>query len=107
MSKKQSSNNPRSRSGKVVRNIKRQARRKFSSEEKIRIVLAGLRVILTDQAYLREENCVMKPGAYFNTMVNRAKTGDLKLHKFVMGMIRRANDDALNDDLDQKAERQS
>ncbi len=28
---------------KVVRNIKRQTRRKFSSEEKIRIVLAGLR----------------------------------------------------------------
>jgi len=67
---------------------------------------AAVCVILTDQANLREENRVMKPGAYFNTMVNRAKTGDLKLHKSVMGMIRRANDEALNDDLDQKAEKQ-
>ncbi len=40
MSKKQSSKNE---ADKVVRNIKRQTRRKFNSEEKIRIVLAGLR----------------------------------------------------------------
>lgn len=65
---------------------------------------AAVCVILTDQANLREENRVMKPGAYFNAMVNRAKAGDLKLHKSVMGMIRRANNDALNDDLDKKAE---
>ena len=65
---------------------------------------AAVCVILTDQANLREENRVMKPGAYFNTMVNRAKSGDLKLHKSVMGMIRRANDIELNDNLDKKAE---
>lgn len=64
---------------------------------------AAVCVILTDQANLREENRVMKPGAYFNTMVNRAKSGDLKLHKSVMGMIRRANDIELNDNLDKKA----
>jgi len=46
-------------------------------------------VILTDQANLREENRVLKPGAYFNAMVNRAKTGDLKLHKSVMGQLKR------------------
>ena len=40
MSKKQSS---KDQADKVVRNIKRQTRRKFNSEEKIRIVLAGLR----------------------------------------------------------------
>lgn len=40
MSKKQSSKHE---ADKVVRNIKRQTRRKFNSEEKIRIVLAGLR----------------------------------------------------------------
>ena len=39
--------------------------------------------------------------AYVN---NRAKSGDLKLHKSVMGMIRRANDTQLNDNLDKKAE---
>lgn len=64
---------------------------------------AAVCVILTDQANLREENRVMKPGAYFNAMVNRAKSGDLKLHKSVMGMLRRANDAELNDNLDQKA----
>lgn len=50
---------------------------------------AAVCVILTDQANLREENRVMKPGAYFNAMVNRAKTGDLKLHKSVMGQLKR------------------
>ena len=43
MSKKQSSKTNKAEADKVVRNIKLQARRKFSSEEKIRIVLAGLR----------------------------------------------------------------
>ena len=50
---------------------------------------AAVCVILTDQANLREENRVRKPGAYFNAMVNRAKTGDLKLHKSVMGHLKR------------------
>ena len=40
MSKKQ---DHKETADKVVRNIKRQTRRKFNSEEKIRIVLAGLR----------------------------------------------------------------
>ncbi len=43
MSKKQSSKINKAEADKVVRNIKRQTRRKFNSEEKIRIVLAGLR----------------------------------------------------------------
>jgi len=50
---------------------------------------AAVCVILTDRANLREENRVRKPGAYFNAMVNRAKTGDLKLHKSVMGHLKR------------------
>ena len=50
---------------------------------------AAVCVILTDQANLREENRVIKPGAYYNAMVNRAKTGDLKLHKSVMGHLKR------------------
>ena len=56
---------------------------------------AAVCVILTDQANLREENRVMKPGAYFNAMINRAKSGELKLHKSVMGHLKReyANDD--------------
>ena len=43
MSKKQSSKDHKADADKIVRNIKRQARRKFNSEEKIRIVLAGVR----------------------------------------------------------------
>lgn len=34
---------PKKEADKVVRNIRRQTRRKFSAEEKIRIVLAGIR----------------------------------------------------------------
>ncbi len=40
MSKKHS---PKNEADKLVRNIKRETRRKFSAEEKIRIVLAGMR----------------------------------------------------------------
>lgn len=43
MKQKQSSKTNKAQADKAVRNIRRQARRKFSSEEKIRIVLAGLR----------------------------------------------------------------
>jgi len=56
---------------------------------------AAVCVILTDQANLREENRVMKPGAYFNAMINRAKVGELKLQQSVMGILKRefSNDD--------------
>ena len=43
MKQKQSSKTNKAEADKTVRNIRRQTRRKFSSEEKIRIVLAGLR----------------------------------------------------------------
>jgi transposase len=43
MSKKQDIKNQKNEADKNVRNIRRQTRRKFSAEEKIRIVLAGLR----------------------------------------------------------------
>jgi transposase len=43
MSKKQDSKNPKSEADVLVRMTKRQARRKFSAEEKIRIVIAGMR----------------------------------------------------------------
>lgn len=50
---------------------------------------AAVCVILTDQANLREDNRVMKPAAYFNAMITRAKSGDLKLHQSVMGHLKR------------------
>lgn len=43
MKQKQSAKTNKVAADKTVRNIRRQTRRKFSSEEKIRIVLAGLR----------------------------------------------------------------
>lgn len=60
---------------------------------------AAVCVILTDQATLREENRVMKPGAYFNAMISRAKAGELKLQQSVMGHLKR---EFGNDDNDQK-----
>lgn len=50
---------------------------------------AAVCVILTDQATLRDENRVTKPGAYFNAMINRAKVGELKLHQSIMGHLKR------------------
>lgn len=52
MSKKQ---DHKDEADKLVKNIKRQTRRKFSAEEKIRIVLAGLR---------GEESIAVPPGGY-------------------------------------------
>ena len=43
MSKKQSPKTHKTEADAIVRNVKRQTRRKFNSEEKIRIVLAGIR----------------------------------------------------------------
>jgi len=63
-------------------------------------------LILTDQANLREENRVMKPGAYFNSMINRAKSGELKLHQSVMGHLKRDNDND-NASSDQNQEKKS
>ena len=60
---------------------------------------AAVCVILTDQANLREENRVMKPGAYFNAMISRAKVGELKLQQSVMGHLKR---EFCNDDKEQK-----
>ena len=57
-------------------------------------------VILTDQATQREENRVMKPGAYFNAMISRARVGELKLQQSVMGHLKRefGNDDEMSRD---------
>ena len=50
---------------------------------------ATLCVILTDRAVSRAENPVRKPAAYFNSMISRAKAGDLHLHKSVFGHLKR------------------
>jgi hypothetical protein len=61
MSKKQSSKTHKAEADKVVRNIKRQARRKFSSEEKIRLARNALRVIRSARlAPVKSKSCVSK-----------------------------------------------
>lgn len=68
---------------------------------------AAVCVILTDRAALREENPVRSPGAYFNAMITRAKSGDLKLQKSVMGHLKRefGDESAVNNNTDQSKER--
>ncbi|MBL9170324.1 MAG: hypothetical protein JNN07_21490 [Verrucomicrobiales bacterium] len=46
-------------------------------------------LVLTDQAMQRENDPVRKPGAYFRAMVNRAHTGELRLHSSVFGILKR------------------
>lgn len=50
---------------------------------------AAICLLLTDQACLREDDPVRKPGAYFRAMVNRAKSGELHLHSSILGILRR------------------
>lgn len=50
---------------------------------------AAICLLLTDQAAQREDNRVMKPAAYFNAMIARAKTGELNLHKSIFGILKR------------------
>jgi hypothetical protein len=54
---------------------------------------AAICLLLTDYGTLRIENRVMKPGAYFRSMVNRAKTGNLNLHASIMGILKREQGD--------------
>ncbi len=51
-------------------------------------------VILTDQGTTREEDPVKKPGAYFRSMMNRARSGELKLHQSVMGHLKKEHESA-------------
>lgn len=50
---------------------------------------AAICLLLTDQAAQRELKPVKKPAAYFNAMIKRSKTGDLKLHSSIFGILKR------------------
>ncbi|MBL4864191.1 MAG: hypothetical protein JKY63_04780, partial [Rhodobiaceae bacterium] len=50
---------------------------------------ASICVLLTDHATQRADDPVRKPAGYFNAMINRAKTGELKLHKSIFGILKR------------------
>lgn len=50
---------------------------------------AAICLLLTDHAALREENRVLKPAAYFNAMIARAKKGELHLHNSIFAILKR------------------
>ena len=52
---------------------------------------ATLSLILADRGVSRTENPVRNPAAYFNSMIIRAKAGDLHLHRSVFGHLKREN----------------
>ncbi len=50
---------------------------------------AAICLLLTDQAQQREHRPVLKTGAYFNAMINRAKSGELHLHNSIFGILKK------------------
>jgi transposase len=64
---------------KVVREIKRRTRRKFSSEEKIRIVLEGLRGEETIAELCRREG--ISPNLYYNWSKEFLEAGKRRLQR--------------------------
>ena len=50
---------------------------------------AAICLLLTDQAQQREHKPVIKTGAYFNAMINRAKDGELHLHNSIFGILKK------------------
>lgn len=50
---------------------------------------ASICVLVTDQAMQRTENPVTKPAAYFRSMVNKARAGELRLHSSIYGLVSR------------------
>ncbi|MEM6469600.1 MAG: plasmid replication protein RepC [Planctomycetota bacterium] len=52
---------------------------------------AALCLLITDQAALRPEKPVRHPPAYFRAMLNRAKSGELQIHRSIFGLLRRGH----------------
>ena len=50
---------------------------------------AAMCLLLADQAAQRSKDRVKNPAAYFNAMINRARVGELHLHKSIFGLLKR------------------
>lgn len=48
---------------------------------------ASICVLITDRATERPKNPVRQPAAYFQGMINRSRTGELRLHNSVFGLL--------------------
>jgi transposase len=81
----------RSKSEKIVRDIKRHTRRKYSSEEKIRIVLEGLRGESSIAELCRREG--INPNVYYKWSKDFLEAGKRRLEG---DTVREANSDEVN-----------
>lgn len=77
MRQKQGSKANKDEADKLVRNVKRQTRRKFSAEEKIRIVLAGMRGEDSIAELCRREN--IHQNLYYNWSKEFLEAGKKRL----------------------------
>jgi transposase len=68
---------PKSKSGQVIRDIKRNTRKKYSSEEKIRIVLDGLRGETSIAEICRREG--INPNVYYRWSKEFLEAGKKRL----------------------------
>lgn len=50
---------------------------------------ASICVLLTDQACNRTQSAVTQPAAYFRGMINKARSGELRLHNSIFGILKR------------------
>lgn len=50
---------------------------------------AALCLLVTDQATLRQDNRVRQPAAYFRGLIDRARAGELHLHRSIFGLLER------------------
>ncbi len=64
---------------------------------------AAVCLLLVDQAAQRTENPVRNPAAYFNTMIARARAGELYLHKSIFGLLKRETEAQAANDTSEKS----
>jgi len=81
----------KSKSEKIVRDIKRHTRRKYSSEEKIRIVLEGLRGEISISELCRREG--INPNVYYRWSKDFLEAGKKRLEG---DTVREATSDEVN-----------
>jgi transposase len=83
--------NGKSKSEKIVRDIKRHTRRKYSAEEKIRIVLDGLRGETSIAELCRREG--LNPNVYYRWSKDFLESGKKRLEGDI---VREANSDEVS-----------
>jgi transposase len=82
---------PKSKSEKIVKDIRRHTRKKYSSEEKIRIVLEGLRGETSIAELCRREG--INPNVYYRWSKDFLEAGTRRLEGDI---VREANSDEVN-----------